>query len=313
MLEYAKLKGQPTSEAQGTLNLLQARLQSFAANYPDDKRAWSARSMLPEIKIQAARSLGFPVDWDAAVRELDVLMANPDLPPKEQPDVDYAWISLMRARADQAGLTKSQWTALMDRMERFGDENPRHRAAASVHLALGRMLVAHEAERAERVLKSAAKKGDERIAAEAKRELAVLPYRSAPLDLQFTAVDGREVNVADLKGKVVLVDFWATWCGPCVRELPNVLAAYKKYHDKGFEIVGISLDDTRHDLEKFVTKRQMSWPQYYDGGGWDTKISRRFYITSIPTMWLLDREGKVISIEIHGGNLDYYLKRLLGN
>jgi thiol-disulfide isomerase/thioredoxin len=78
---------------------------------------------------------------------------------------------------------------------------------------------------------------------------------------------GEPLSIAKFKGKVVLVDFWATWCGPCRGELPNVLAAYKKYHDKGFEIIGISLDRDENALKSFIKENGMVWPQYFDGLG----------------------------------------------
>ena len=125
----------------------------------------------------------------------------------------------------------------------------------------------------------------------------------APLDLKFTSVDGQSIDLSKMRGKVVLVDFWATWCPPCRGEVPNVVAAYQKYHDKGFEIVGISLDQDKDALVAFTKENGMVWPQYFDGKGWDNDISKGFGIDSIPAMWLVGKDGKVITTDA-GDDLD---------
>ncbi len=119
-------------------------------------------------------------------------------------------------------------------------------------------------------------------------------------EIKFTAIDGRKVNLADYTGKVVLVDFWATWCGPCREELPNVIAVYNKYHDRGFEVIGISLDDKLEDLKKMVEEKKVPWPQYFDGKGWGSEIGQYYGVRSIPAMWLVGKEGTVVSCSAWG-------------
>jgi thiol-disulfide isomerase/thioredoxin len=114
-----------------------------------------------------------------------------------------------------------------------------------------------------------------------------------PVAIQFAAVDGRAVDLSKMRGKVVLVDFWATWCGPCVQEVPNVRATFEKLHPKGFEIVGISFDRNKDSLLSFVDKQKMTWPQYFDGKQWENDYGKQFGIQSIPTMWLVDKKGNL--------------------
>ena len=126
-------------------------------------------------------------------------------------------------------------------------------------------------------------------------------------------LDGKPLSTTALKGKVVLVDFWATWCGPCVAELPNVLAAYQKYHAKGFEIVGISLDKNKDALTAFIKEKGMTWGQYFDGQGWDNKVSTAFGIHSIPATFLIGRDGKIVAKDLRGEALDKKLAELLAH
>jgi|GEM_PF-1296909 len=122
-------------------------------------------------------------------------------------------------------------------------------------------------------------------------------------NIEFTAIDGRRVSTAALKGKVVLVDFWATWCGPCTAQTPRLMQLYEQYHEKGFEIIGISLDDSAWQCAKYISDNKIPWPQYYDGKGWDSAFAKRFNIEGIPLMVLIDREGNTVSDRLFGGQV----------
>jgi thiol-disulfide isomerase/thioredoxin len=124
--------------------------------------------------------------------------------------------------------------------------------------------------------------------------------------IKFTALDGRAVDLAKMRGKVILIDFWATWCGPCVAELPNVKRVLAAYQDKGFAVVGIAMDSEqdRQKLVNFVKKWHLSWPQYFDGKGTNTKFAKQFGIHAIPATFLLDKEGRVVAADIRGEKLE---------
>ena len=123
-------------------------------------------------------------------------------------------------------------------------------------------------------------------------------------DFAVQDLDGKPLSVAGEKGKIVLVDFWATWCGPCVHELPNVIKVYEKDHSKGFDIIGVSLDSDKTRLTSFIKEKNMTWPQYFDGQGWENKVSTKYGIISIPATFMVGKDGKIIGKDLRGDALD---------
>lgn len=114
------------------------------------------------------------------------------------------------------------------------------------------------------------------------------------IDFAEKDMAGNPLDTKAYRGKVVLLDFWATWCPPCREEIPHIVKAYEKLHPQGFEIIGISLDsENRAGLEQYLAQNKMTWPQYYDGKHWDTKLSKLYGLESIPHMYLVDEQGIV--------------------
>jgi thiol-disulfide isomerase/thioredoxin len=151
-----------------------------------------------------------------------------------------------------------------------------------------------------------------------------------PIELAFTAVDGRKVDLRDLRGKVVLVEFWATWCAPCKEEIPNIKKLYAAYNGKGFEVVGITLENARladadtmiereqklakarQTLVDFTAKHEMPWPQYFDGKYRQNTIALDYLINSIPAMFLIGKDGRIITTHVRGPQLEAAVTAALG-
>jgi thiol-disulfide isomerase/thioredoxin len=124
--------------------------------------------------------------------------------------------------------------------------------------------------------------------------------------------EGKERSLRDLRGKVVLIDFWASWCGPCRRENPHVVELYKKYKDKGFEILGVSLDTDRARWVDAIAKDGLTWPQVSDLRGWSSAPGQLYGVSSIPFTVLLDKDGKVIAKQLRGALLTQKLEEIFG-
>ena len=143
---------------------------------------------------------------------------------------------------------------------------------------------------------------------EALRNLAV--GQPAP-DISLPTPEGQTVTLSSLKGKYVLVDFWASWCGPCRQENPNVVRMYQKYKDKGFEIYGVSLDESKEKWVTAIAKDKLTWPHVSDLKGWNSSAALKYNIQAIPQTLLLDKEGKIIAKNLRGKPLEDKIASLL--
>ncbi len=248
--------------------------KAFEAKYPQDARRWKVR-LFEGMTADVREQLGAPVKGDLKSALAAVLKA-PDADAETKSEASA--VNVLSATEDIATqkLTNDEWL---------------------------KMAAAHLKAYPTQQYNAAIEKKVDGIT-------MLANLQTKPLELKFTAIDGSEVDLAKLKGKVVLLDFWATWCGPCVAELPNVIKSYNKLHAKGFEIVGISLDQDKAKLEAFVKEKGMAWPQYFDGKGWENEISTRYGISSIPAMWLINKKGIVVSTDARAA-LEESVEKLL--
>ena len=134
-----------------------------------------------------------------------------------------------------------------------------------------------------------------------------------PYAFQATDLNGKPANLKQYRGRVVLLDFWATWCSPCCDEVPNVVAAYNKYHSKGFDVLAISLDNEKSDLLNYIRQHHVPYRQVFDGNGWQTPVAKLYGVEAIPHSILIGRTGVILAIDAEGTDLAPAIRNALAN
>ncbi len=130
-------------------------------------------------------------------------------------------------------------------------------------------------------------------------------------EISLPNVKDSVINLSSFKGKVVLIDFWASWCGPCRAANPKVARLYKKFKDKGFEVFGVSIDESKNAWTKAIRQDRIKYVQVNDNAGLDSKVTFKYSVEAIPTSFLLDRTGKIIAIDLEGKELENKISELL--
>ncbi|MCX7887579.1 MAG: TlpA family protein disulfide reductase [Verrucomicrobiae bacterium] len=297
--------------ARDFLQEFEATLAKFIETYPSDPRRWDA--MIYQAQVLLTRDLvesRNPAKNAAAQEKLRQVAGAMAAPVMARANASFVLIQL-HGSALGAAPDKEPVAALDSEMTEFIKRFPEDPRVSFVRLMRAEMYGSVDPAKSESLLQELLSDRNPHVAERARAKLAQLQLMRKPLELKYTAVDGREVDLSKMRGKVVLVDFWATWCAPCRREVPNVVAAYQKYRDKGFEVVGISLDEDKEAMIAYTKEHGMTWPQHCDGKGWHNEISTRFGVQSIPAMWLVDKKGMIRSTDARGEQLAVWIEKLL--
>ena len=270
-------------------------IAEFRAKYPTHPLRW--RLLMHEANAREIReelSIPFPNGSRAAAEIYAEIMASPDADAAVKAEASSARLVGLSDEVASKKVTVADWEAqLATHLKAFPDYEDN-----MVLIEMRLMLVEEHANaRFIPLLEELSKSKVPEIAELANSRLAsakmMAELKAKPLDLKFKAFDGSDVDLEKLRGKVVLIDFWATWCGPCMAELPNVVKAYEQYKEKGFEIIGISLDEEKADLARVLKAKKITWPQYFDGKGWENPYAKKYGIEGIPAMWLVNKAGMV--------------------
>ena len=136
-------------------------------------------------------------------------------------------------------------------------------------------------------------------------------YGKPAMEIKLPSLEGDSLALSSFKGKVVLLDFWASWCGPCRLTNKDLVKLYAKYKDKGFEIYSVSIDDNVNAWKKAVKKDKITWKQVNAHGGWEAKTAVDWNIYQIPTSYLIDKNGTLVAMDLEGKELEAMLDDLL--
>lgn len=282
----------------------------FAAAYPQDPRRWEAK--LLEIKTTnfpapAAERKDLFRQNEAIVGEIK---AAADAPAEIKENAERTILFQHLDHLDLVG-NPLEAAALETRMVAFLHDYPDDPRGSSMQVRRADLLARSDPAKVRPLLDELSESANPKVAAAARGRIAQIALGKVPLDWKFTALDGRELDFTQMRGRVILIDYWASWCPDCLRALPQVLAVHRKYHDKGFDVVGISLDNDQDALTSFLKKRDMPWPEYFDGKGWQSDLVTKYGVGGIPEMWIVGQDGRVSAAGVQPEELDGTVAGLL--
>lgn len=302
--EYHRKNGLQTAKA---ADLARAFYEKYP-NHPKAKEAREKELKLNEVSVQLGNT-----NRNTRLQELrQALLNSPDISEDERFKLKFLQMQQdASAKREQGGMS-----AVLDAMEagarQLMKEFPKRNEPKNLLVQIATTAAQDGDINRARRLATEIEALDMPVAAKNILRNQLKRYDNVGKPFVFIALgmDGKEINLEKLRGKVVLIDFWASWCGPCMAEVPHMKELYEKYKADGFEIIGVNLDESMDVLKTTVEKHGMKWLHHFDGanpeGGWAGKYG----ISAIPTMWLIDKQGRLQDLNARE-DLEPKLKKLL--
>ena len=244
-------------------------LEDALARHPDDKRFSNLYNPLVQLYIKTGNEQAA----DAAIKRFQSVI-EPDLP----------GYRMLFGMLNEIGRYEDMLEAFKEAERQHPDAEPILWRLAYIYRKLGNIELADVYDRK----------------ADPTYELIGKPVP----EFSVTDLNGNPISLQDYREKTILLDFWAVWCGFCIDEMPNLKKVYDTYKDQGFDIIGVSLDDKETELRDYIRENDIQWRQIYTGGKRDDPLLQQYNITGIPTQWLIDREGKLITHKARGDALE---------
>jgi Thiol-disulfide isomerase and thioredoxins len=283
--------------------------RAYVQKYPNDPRAGTAL----EWELESAEFSGSAAErrilLDRLEKESRDFVAGRSLPDSLRAQIT---VRLIHQRLNNDDLITNESASILEQqIADYLKENQTDPKKVSLQTARANLLYRIDAKRAKTFLEELTRDPDPQLAQAARMRLAKAELLGKPLDLHFTATDGTAIDLAQLRGKVVLIDFWASWCPDCVRELPAIQKLDQNYRASGLVILGISLDRDRPAMVNFLTKKGISWPIYFDGKGWNNTYAVQYSIRQIPEIWIINKDGIVETTSADVSTVDETVERLI--
>jgi thiol-disulfide isomerase/thioredoxin len=264
----------------------------FLAKHPDDANAASALLW----KIDNTDFSG-PAEQRTTLlanlsSEMDTFLKGHPQPKASETEIRETLLSCYLDNDDLIH-TPQQAGDLATKIGQFLADYPQAENRVKLQIVQSSLLLKADQSKGIAFLEQLSKDPNPELTEAAKAALSKARLVGAKLDLSFVDSQGQPVDLNQLSGKVVLIDFWASWCPDCVREMPQVQQVYRTFESKGLTILGISLDKDRRAMDNFIAKHLIPWPQYFDGKGWKNDLVTKYSVHEIPEMWIINKKGIV--------------------